>query len=191
MNWLEIKNTISKSAPVLGGLLGPLGGVAGSIIATALNVDNTPEAIAEAYKNDPDALIKIRQAEQDNKQELQKLLIQQEMLSITETNKTMRAELTADNKYKSYWRPTFGYVGAIAWAVQTITILGVFIFSALSSDIHKVATLLDSVIGIISALTPQWAILLSVLGINIHKRSVDKQNSLGIQTSGILSKLLK
>ena len=67
MEWSDIGKTIGKVAPMLGTLLAPVTGGAsvavGALIASALGVENEPEAIATAIKNDPEALLKIKELE--------------------------------------------------------------------------------------------------------------------------------
>lgn len=62
--WDKIKELLGDSAPVIGTLLGgPAGTAVGGLIAKALGTDNNPEAIEEALKNNPDALVKIKEIE--------------------------------------------------------------------------------------------------------------------------------
>ena len=60
----KIKELIGDAAPVVGTLLGgPAGTAVGGLVAKALGVDNTPEAIEEVLKNNPEALVKIKELE--------------------------------------------------------------------------------------------------------------------------------
>ena len=62
--WDNIKNIIGASAPVLGTLIGgPAGTAVGTLISKTLGVDNTPEAIELALRNNPDALLRIKELE--------------------------------------------------------------------------------------------------------------------------------
>ena len=71
MNWSDIKNAIGSAAPILGTALGgPAGAAIGSMVSSALGVDNNPKAVSDAIKNDPNALIKIKQLESDNEKDL-------------------------------------------------------------------------------------------------------------------------
>lgn len=59
----KLKNIIGTVAPMLGGALGgPLGGLAGRMVQDALGVDSEAAAIAQ-LESDPDALLKLKQAE--------------------------------------------------------------------------------------------------------------------------------
>lgn len=73
MNWSDIKGVIGNIAPLVGTAVGgPAGAVIGSMVSTALGVDNTPDAVAIALKNDPQAAIKLRQFEIDNEKDIRK-----------------------------------------------------------------------------------------------------------------------
>ena len=71
MNWKKLGGIIGKAAPLLGTALGgPAGATVGTLIAGALGVENTPKAIEEAVKSDPEALVKLKQFELDNEQSI-------------------------------------------------------------------------------------------------------------------------
>ena len=62
--WDKVLELIGDAAPVVGTMLGgPAGTAVGGLVAKALGVDNTPEAIEEALKNNPEALVKIKEIE--------------------------------------------------------------------------------------------------------------------------------
>lgn len=60
MNWSDIAGVVGKAAPLVGGILGgPLGAAAGGLVAKALGVAESPEAVAEAIQTDPAAALKL------------------------------------------------------------------------------------------------------------------------------------
>lgn len=67
MEWKDVGNTIGKVAPMLGALLAPVTGGAsvaiGALVSSALGVENTPEAVSKAISENPDALIKLKELE--------------------------------------------------------------------------------------------------------------------------------
>lgn len=64
MNWDNVKEFLGGAAPVVGTLLGgPAGGAVGGLIAKALGVKDEPDAVLEALKSNPDAIIKIKELE--------------------------------------------------------------------------------------------------------------------------------
>jgi hypothetical protein len=77
MNWSELGEKVASFAPLLGGVVGgPAGGAIGSVIASVFGVDNKPDLILNAINRDPDAALKLKEIELDNKVELQKIAIE-------------------------------------------------------------------------------------------------------------------
>lgn len=71
MKWSDIKSLIGNAAPLLGAVVGgPAGATVGSMISSALGVDNTPDAVSAAIKSDPEAFVKLKQLELDNQKDL-------------------------------------------------------------------------------------------------------------------------
>ena len=93
--WDSIKDTVGSVAPIAGSLLGgPAGGAVGSMLASALGVDNTPDAVANAIKTDPQAAIKIRQIE-----------AQLEQTRLEVRGQAVQAEATGESWLQRNWRP--------------------------------------------------------------------------------------
>lgn len=117
-DWKDLRNTVAKSAPVLGSLIGgPAGGAIGGLIALGLGVDATPDAVAKELAANPEAAIKLAQIEKERTVELQQLLVtsaQNELLADTarqhSVNETMRAEAASDNWPTYSWRPFVGFI---------------------------------------------------------------------------------
>lgn len=62
--WDKVIDLIGNAAPIVGTLIGgPAGAAVGGLVAKALGVEDSPSAIENALKNDPDALVKIRELE--------------------------------------------------------------------------------------------------------------------------------
>jgi hypothetical protein len=123
MKWSDIGKDIAKAAPLIGSILGgPAGaaaGAVGSIVASVLGVDNTPAAVAQELKKNPDALAKVRKAElahQDKLAELQVTAAQNRLAADTQriqsVNKTMQAETKAEHWAQWLWRPLNGLLFA-------------------------------------------------------------------------------
>lgn len=182
MNWTDAAKTIGKIAPGIGAAVGgPAGSAVGGLIATALGVDSTPEAVAQAA-SDPDAAIKLRQIEQEHEREILSLTLQAETARLSEINKTMRAETETDDAFVRRWRPTFGYMVALSWALQSIAIG----WTIVAAPDHA-----GNVAQSITALTPMWAVALAVLGVNVHNRSKDKQVSAGQNPASFIDMIRK
>lgn len=70
MKWSDIASAIGKAAPLVGSVIGgPAGAGIGALVASALGVENTPEAVHAALGN-PDALVKLKQLESDERKHL-------------------------------------------------------------------------------------------------------------------------
>ncbi|MGH1378110.1 MAG: 3TM-type holin [Alphaproteobacteria bacterium] len=86
--------------------------------------------------------------------------------TLSEINKSLRAEVSSSDKYVRRMRPTFGYLMAFTWAAQMLGVAYVIIFDTSKSGMVMAA------MGNLSAI---WAVGLSVLGIYVYKRSEDKR----------------
>lgn len=83
MNWSEIGNIVGRAAPMVGTLLGgPAGAAVGSLVASALGVNNDPDAVNSALANDPEALVKIQELQLNAKVQLQQLAVSLETTRI-------------------------------------------------------------------------------------------------------------
>lgn len=176
MDW---KAMVSQAAPILGSLLGtPAAGAAIGMVANALDTDADPEAIARALSGDPEAAHKLRRLELDHQEALTRMNLEAETARLAEVNQTMRAEAASQDAYVRRWRPTYGYLTAAAWFIQMTgftVILGMVAYQS-PGDLAAVVGALGSVL---SALLGLWGIALAVLGVNINKRSHDKQVAAG------------
>lgn len=71
ISWEKVGRTIADAAPALGGVLGgPAGAAAGSLIAATLGTSSDPDAVMEKLRTDPEALLKIRQIEADEREKI-------------------------------------------------------------------------------------------------------------------------
>ncbi|MEI6897873.1 MAG: 3TM-type holin [Psychromonas sp.] len=188
--WDSIKNLIGSSAPLIGTLIGgPIGASVGGLVASALGVENTPAAIEQALRNNPDALIKLKQLEFDNQAQLRDLAFKHASLesderksNLQQLHVTMQTELASNDAYVRRWRPTFGYAMCLAWCL---------LFFGLAFAMVVYPENAADIVNSIVALTPLFGIALSVLGISIHKRSLDKQTQAGITPVGVIKGLKK
>lgn len=120
MEWKEIASTVGKIAPLLGPLLAGPAGVAvtiGGVIASALGVDNTPDAVSQAISINPDAAVKLAQIEKDKTVELQGLavtsasnILAADTQRILAVNATMQAEAGSEHWPSYSWRPFIGFI---------------------------------------------------------------------------------
>lgn len=130
MDWKDIANAVGKAAPILGTALGgPIGGLAGALVASALGTENTPDAVSTALSADPAALEKLKEAELANKAQMQQLLVQQEQNRMQFALNTYQAEASdrdsarklAAQQPKDFMRPLLSIV--VMAATVTIVML--------------------------------------------------------------------
>lgn len=177
MDWSALGKRVAQAAPILGGAIGPGGAAVGGLVASLFGVENDPDAINQALDSDPEAAIKLRELENEHRRELIRLQLEAETARHAQINKTMRAELATEDRYKSYWRPTFGYLAALTWTVQ-----GLALVYAIVADPAEAPRIIEA----IGSLGFMWSVALGVLGIQIHARSRDKQTAAGQQPTGLL-----
>ena len=73
MDWSDIKGVIGGIAPLLGTAIGgPAGAALGGMVSSALGVANTPDAVSQALKTNPEAAVKLRQFELENEADIRK-----------------------------------------------------------------------------------------------------------------------
>jgi hypothetical protein len=165
MDWKDIAGAVGKAAPLVGTLIGgPAGGAIGALVSTALGVANTPDAVNEALKTNPDAAVKLAQIESDERVKLQGLLLDQakaELAAETQTtsdvNKTMQVEAAAEHWPTYGWRPAIGFAVALAVLLSVLTVFvayGAAIFKGDATGLQHLPGILMAVSGIIAVVSP-------------------------------------
>ena len=145
-----------------------------SIVGTALSKIDHPFAqdAAKALGQTEEALsnggISPEQAAEANRhlERMEQLKGEEFSLILSEVNQSLRAEVSSQDAYVRRMRPTFGYIMAFTWAAMMLSLSYVILFETDQAHI---------VINAIQALSPIWAVGLSVLGIYVYKRSEDKK----------------
>ncbi len=187
MNW---KTTLAKAAPLLGRLLPiPGAGIAGDLIAAAFGVENNADAIGRAIEADPNAALKLREIENNNRTLLEQQLIAAETLRLETVNRTMRAEAASNDPFVRRWRPLFGYIVALTWGIQVTGITAAILYVVISGT-ESASLLYTGISAVMGDMAVMWAIALSVLGISVKKRSDDKAIASGqTPAPGLVAKL--
>ncbi|MBU6234524.1 MAG: ribokinase [Alphaproteobacteria bacterium] len=143
------------------------------IVGGALGRINHPvaQSAAKALADTQNAIVAgmiSPEAAQEANRHLEKMTeLQQQAVSdaLSEVNQSLRAEVASDDPYVRRMRPTFGYLMAITWTVQMLSLAYVIVF-----DTQHASVVLDA----ISSLSAIWTVALSVLGIYVYKRSEEK-----------------
>jgi len=182
MKWSDIAGVLGKTAPLIGGLLiNPVGTVAsavGTMVASALGVEATADAVSLALKTDPGAAVKLRQIESDEKVSLRRMTLQATTAQLAQINQTYRTELASSDTYISRMRPTFGYIVAFSLAFEIILAGLVFFFRP-----DQAANVVD----FIQAIAIPQGIAMTVLGVYINGRTKEKMLDGGVTTKGVLA----
>ncbi len=184
--WSKLASVVAPIAPLLGTALGgPAGGLVAKAIANKLGVvgdeDNMVKAITTNTKSES---VRLKQLEEEDRTELE---------AMTVVNETMRVETKSDDAFVRRWRPFFGYTVATTWALQFLTLLACFIWATWMSANNGATNgkvVFDAAVDFIQASLVMWSVALPILGVSIHQRSKDKARANGIETPGLLSKLL-
>jgi len=165
---------------------------------SAENVANQVLDVAKQVTGHPDPETAMQQIESDPNLklkfiELMSPIIEKELEEDTKrlqtVNDTMRVEYQTQGLWKSGWRPWFGWVAGTTWGIQAIAFVVICIYAIVNDPANAYKTI-DSMSQLAGAMTMVWAIALSVLGVNITKRSQDKQVAAGQEPFGLLQMLL-
>lgn len=197
MDWGELGKKIAGiGAPLLGGAIGGPGGAAiGGMVADAFGLStDDPTEIARAIDRDPESAVKLQQVQSDERVRLREIAGKQAIAGIeAETeqhrtvNETMRAELKAGSGYRAGWRPAFGYIMAFNMAVISLAFA-----AGIGAIIHEptnAGDISDGFAAMLSSFVTIFSIGLGVLGVQVHKRSKDKELADGIKKPGMLQQL--
>ncbi len=147
-------------------------------VAQKLTGTDNADVAADLVENDPELQVELAKA-------MQPVIVaqyQEESRRLESINTTMRIEIQSDDKFKSYWRPFFGYVLALSWGCMMFAVT-YLIFS----EPEKA----DRVINSFASMGMMWSVALGVLGVQISSRSKDKQVANGLMPSpGIMSAIV-
>ena len=140
MDWKDVGKIVAPLAPTLGGILGDLipipgggmiGTAAGNLIASALGVDPTPDAVGAAMQNDPNAAVKIQAAESEAAArwpalaEIAKAQYAANAAQSESINQTIRAE--AGNVSWWHWRHLLGYL-VLLYGIEQVAAIAYSMF---------------------------------------------------------------
>jgi hypothetical protein len=122
MDWKDIAGVVGKAAPLLGTVLaGPAGGAIGAIVASALGVENTPDAVAQAVANDPEAAVRLREIESAERVRLQELALEQSKAELADIASARTRDVAlvqaGHTNTRANWMVAMDAIGLIACLV--------------------------------------------------------------------------
>lgn len=175
----NLAKSIAKHAPMIGSLLPIPGGAAiGAVVASAFGGDvDKPEELTNLINADPQAAIKLKEIEANNKVALEALLVkaqENELVSdtsrIESVNLTMRTEATSGDPWQRRWRPFWGFLTALVFALQMLVVMYAVIWETQSAS---------AIILALAGLDVFWAVPLAILGISAYHRGKEKRTLAG------------
>ena len=165
----SFKKIVGSAAPMIGTLIGgPAGSVVGGMVASVLGVENTPEAIEQELKSNPDALIKLKQLESDERIKLKELAFNASKLALDERKAELKDTQDARKQHKDHWMPSFLTI-VLAFMV-TGMFSALFVFEPPKQFDQVVIMIAGSVLGAFSTGIAFW--------LGSSKGSADKSKQL-------------
>jgi hypothetical protein len=195
MNWKSVGNLVVEHAPLVGGiLLGPAGGLAGTILSSVYGTKNEPDEVLKAIQADPEAAVTLMKIQSDNAVELKRVYlaaetrrIEEETKQQAETNKTIRDEAKSDNWWTSGWRPYWGFISGTAFFVVVCAIC-YFVILAIKTKDASLLLVLPQVVMAIAAL---FSIPGAILGVSAwHRGKLQRIKAGELPVQGAISSLL-
>lgn len=141
MDWSSVGSAIAKSLPILGTVVGgPAGAAIGTLVASALGVENNPEAVSAALVNDPASIVKLKELEANTQVQLQQLYVQAQQNQLqyelgqyqAEVSDRNSARQLAAQQPRDITRPTIAFL----FIVGAIIIIGL-VFSGVSENLLR------------------------------------------------------
>jgi len=190
MEWKDIADTVKGAAPLVATVLGGPAGAAASVIggiASLFGSEPEPDKIAEAIKADPEAMIKLRQFESQNRTELAKLSIQSATQITLAVNQTMQAESQSDKWWVSAWRPFWGFISGAAFFALVIFVC----FLAWEAISTKDPSAIAMIPALVSAFIGLFGVPAAILGIASWHRGKEKRIKAGeVEQPNILQRAM-
>lgn len=189
------KAIIGLGAPILGTALGgPLGGAAGSILASALGTSDTSETGLKIAleKLDPDGARKaVAEAEAEWARTL-RAEAETAGIAVKAINETARAEVGSEDAFVRRARPTVLWVFSVVSVMFCLVLVASIAVVVYRFDAAGIATAITALVGLIGSL----AMLLGVIAFPatgyVFGRSREKQTAMtGEPSPGVVGTLIK
>src|SRR5205085_7430348 len=188
MDWKDIAaKVVSLGAPMLGSALGgPLGGMAGKVLADAFGAAAaTPEAVHAAISDKGADLKLAAEAAQKAESEWKSALADIGKAQVGEIGETMRAEALSEDVLQRWWRPLYALeLSLIECPAFAVTLLHA-LWIGHDAGINGLANLSG-------LLMTYFGARFGLLGVYVSGRTREKQTALtGEETPSIVGTVLK
>lgn len=162
MDWKDVGKTVASAAPVLGSLLGgPVGTAAGTLIASVFGVDPNPNEVAKAIKQDPEAIIRLKEIELNHKEEIHNMAVRELELRLADKQNARNMQMNTQSNVPAL------LTGSIM-ALLTAALLSLFGIDIPDGNRDMVNMLIGALIGFGSTAIAFW------LGADEQKRRGEK-----------------
>jgi hypothetical protein len=188
MDWKDVAaKVVSLGAPMLGSALGgPLGGMAGKVLADAFGaVAATPEAVHAAITDKAADLKIAAEAAQKAENDWMSALAEIGKQQVSEVGETMRAESASEDVLQRWWRPLYALeLSLIECPAFALTILHA-LWNGHDAGINGLANLSG-------LLMTYFGARFGVLGVYVTGRTREKQTAItGEDAPSIVGTVLK
>ena len=191
MDWKSLGGTLIKSgAPIIGTALGgPLGGLIagglGDVLANALGVEATPDAVNNAIVNGDPGVVNTALAKAESeacaKYTYLTAVVQSNAAQAESVNQTMRAELAAGQPAWA-WRNLWGYSCALEASLTSLVVLYSLMFQP---------AIVKNIIDSYSFFLSWYALRFGVLGYIHNGASNEKIAAVTGEAPGIVKSIIK
>lgn len=188
MDWTTVAaKLVSLGAPMLGSALGgPLGGMAGKLVADAFGAAAaTPDAVHAAITDKAADLKLAAEAAQKAESEWMAALAEIGKAQVSEVGETMRTEAASEDVLQRWWRPLYALeLSLIECPAFALTILHA-LWNGHDAGINGLANLSG-------LLMTYFGARFGVLGVYVSGRTREKQSAItGEDTPSIVGTVLK
>ena len=183
MDW---KKLIDFAAPALVETLVPGGSLLVNgveVLAEVLDMGGaSEEEVYKAIEDNPELLaLKIAEVEARVAER------QADSVDLNTVNRTIIEEIKAEGWYKTYWRPTWGWLSAILF----FEVGNLLVWLAYKGTLGGESKYLNDIPPLVTAFSTFFAIPMIVLGVQVYQRSKEKRARLGetIIPKSVINKL--
>ncbi len=149
-------------APLVGTIIGgPAGGIAAGVIgmlAKQIGTEPTPEAVGAALENDPGAREAAVRFERENQPLLEEAVQKTYQVQIEQANLSLRAEITAGDRFQRWARPACIWSVAITTGGYGVVMVAAGALMVITKDATPLTHLTNLAPALAVALSPAGAV---------------------------------